>query len=72
MKIEKKQIGKPLEDMVVIMGKLLEKANQATSDAALVGACVYVSPGGQSYCWQVTPAQCSAMKGTYVGGPCKK
>lgn len=49
--------------------KLLEEAN--ASPAVQVGACLYLPPGGpQPHCFQLTPEQCAAIGGTYVGGPC--
>lgn len=50
--------------------ELLAEAN-AAEPAAATGACL-VAVGGspRPKCFQLTPLQCSAIKGNYIGGPC--
>jgi hypothetical protein len=57
----------PSVELVEKLVKLLESAH---SDAGVVrGACVYNTPIGPK-CAQLTPQECAALGGTYVGGSC--
>jgi phage pi2 protein 07 len=57
----------------ILAQELAEKTREDKAVSAQVGACVYFPPGSNtSYCFQMTPQQCSAVQGTYLGGPCKR
>ena len=63
MKKEKTTVEELLETTL----KELEKTNE---NNAAAGACIYTPPSGRPVCFQMTPDQCSAIHGLYVGGPC--
>jgi len=57
------------EEVIEAMGKLLEQAKTAANTAA--GACLISTQGSpRPVCVQLTPQQCAAVKGVYVGGRC--
>lgn len=56
-----------IEDVVNAALLELEKTNQ---DNLASGACIYTPPSGRPQCFQLTPEQCTAIKGVYFGGKC--
>lgn len=55
------------EDVLLTALSELEKTNQNNLAS---GACIYTPPSGRPQCFQMTPEQCSAIKGVYIGGKC--
>ncbi|WP_312994318.1 hypothetical protein [Chryseobacterium flavum] len=53
----------------VLLAALLELEKTNENNLAS-GACIYTPPSGRPQCFQMTPEQCSAIKGTYLGGKC--
>jgi hypothetical protein len=58
---------KKLQELLEISLKQLEKTNEETLAG---GACIFTPPSGRPQCLQLTPEQCAAIKGVYVGGNC--
>ena len=58
---------------VVAMASELETANTVNlTGGAPVGACLISFPGSPHVdCRQYTQAQCNAVGGTWIGGPCR-
>ena len=49
--------------------KLLEEMSHGKSN---IGACVWISTGGKTFCAQLTPEDCKKVTGAvFMGGPCK-
>ncbi|CEJ70664.1 hypothetical protein BN1195_02992 [Chryseobacterium oranimense G311] len=55
------------EDVLLAALLELEKTNENNLAS---GACIYTPPSGRPQCFQMTPEQCSAIKGVYLGGKC--
>lgn len=57
------------QDENVILKILLELEKTNEKNLAS-GACIFTPPSGRPQCFQMTPEQCTAIKGVYIGGKC--
>lgn len=55
------------EKVISALAKIVEDSNEEKSLA--VGACIVTLPGSVK-CFQLTPENCAALGGSYVGGKC--
>jgi hypothetical protein len=60
------------EDALKALENTMKLLEESSSEKANTGACVWVTPSGQSFCAQLTPTDCSKINGAiFVGGACK-